>query len=712
MRWDSLRLDAADAGDGAGPGWSTLPLIDRGAVTRTFDTPEFRGMTFYEIHAKSIVSKVPEASKVPFQWTINPYRGCQHQCVYCAWGETPILMANGTTKPLADVRAGDAVYGTVRDGNYRRYAITEVLAHWSTVKPAYRVTLEDGTKLVASGDHRFLSDRGWKHVTGAEQGPDQRPFLTTNNKLMGFGGFAEPPKESITYRRGYLCGMIRGDGTRGRYNTARGSVVHTFRLALADGEALARTRSYLVTFAVLTTEFEFSAGGGPRRPVRAIRSSSRSSLESIERQIRWPQFPCRDWMCGFLAGIFDAEGSYSQGVWRVANTNPEIIAWTTRALDSLGFSSVIEDSNRANGLRVVRLLGGLKEVMRFFHTTDPAITRKRSIEGVAIKSDAKLKVASIEPLGLELPMYDITTGTGDFIANGVVSHNCFARNTHTYLDLDAGRDFDTKVVVKVNAPQLLRAKLASRGWGGEHIAMGTNVDCYQRAEGRYQLMRGIIAALRDAANPFSILTKGTLILRDLDLLLEAAAVTDVGLNVSAAFVDKSLWRAIEPGTPAPERRLEACATLNDAGLRCGVLMGPIVPYLSDSPAQLEAAVRLAADAGAPHVMPIVLHLRPGAREWFLGWLREAHPELVPRYAELYGRGSYARKDYQARITGQVRELAERFGVGRGARPPERSALRGPGAAAGRPGPGSNPGTADAAGILDEPGCAHEQLTLL
>src|ERR1700742_1514394 len=190
---------------------------------------------------------------------------------------------------------------------------------------------------------------------------------------------------------------------------------------------------------------------------------------------------------------------------------------------------------------------------------------------------------------------------------------CFARNTHTYLDLDAGRDFDTKVVVKVNAPELVRAKLASPRWGGEHIAMGTNVDPYQRAEGRYQLMRGIITALRDAANPFSILTKGTLILRDLDLLQSAAEVTDVGLNVSAAFVDKSLWRAIEPGTPPPARRIEACAALNERGLRCGVLMGPVVPFLSDSPAQLDEAVRQIAAAGAPHVTPIVLHLTPGTR---------------------------------------------------------------------------------------------------
>jgi len=469
--------------------------------------------------------------------------------------------------------------------------------------------------------------------------------------------------------------MIRGDGTLGRYNSAGGSVHHYFRLALTDTEALARTREYLITFAVLTTEFDFQAGRWSRLPMRAIRSQTRSSLESIERQIRWPQFPCRDWMCGYLAGIFDAEGSYSQGVWRVPNTDPEIIAWTARALNELGFEYVLEPSGRPDGLVIVRLLGGLKEVMRFFHTTDPAITRKRSIEGRAIKSGAKLRVASIESLGIEIPMYDITTGTGDFIANGVVSHNCFARNTHTYLDLDAGRDFDTKVVVKVNAPELLRAKLASPSWTGEHIAMGTNVDCYQRAEGRYQLMRGIIGALRDAANPFSILTKGTLIRRDLDLLLSAAEVTDVGLNVSAAFMDKDLWRAIEPGTPAPARRIEACAALNEAGLRCGVLMGPIVPYLSDSPAQLEAAVRQAAEAGAPHVMPIVLHLRPGAREWFLSWLREAHPELVPRYAELYGRGAYARKDYQRRIGAQVRELAERFGVGRGAGLRDRAAIR-------------------------------------
>jgi DNA repair photolyase len=239
---------------------------------------------------------------------------------------------------------------------------------------------------------------------------------------------------------------------------------------------------------------------------------------------------------------------------------------------------------------------------------------------------------------------------------------CFARNTHTYLDFDAGHDFDSKIVVKVNAPELVRIELARPRWSGAHIAMGTNVDCYQRAEGRYRLMPGIIEALRDAANPFSILTKGSLILRDLPLLVEAAERTQVGAAVSVGSIDKEMWRLLEPGTPSPAKRLEVCATLNEHGIGCGVLMGPIVPYLTDSPRRLDAAVRAIAEAGATSATPIVLHLRPGAREWFTTWLREHHPELVAPYQRLYGRGAYAPKEYQEKISGRVRELAEKYGI--------------------------------------------------
>ena len=234
----------------------------------------------------------------------------------------------------------------------------------------------------------------------------------------------------------------------------------------------------------------------------------------------------------------------------------------------------------------LRLRGGLRERLRFFHLTDPAITRKRTVQGMALKSDAKTRVASIEPLGLAMRLYDITTGTGDFIANGVVSHNCFARPTHTYLDFDAGRDFEKEIVVKVNVPEVLRVELARPSWKREHVAMGTNTDPYQWVEGRYKLMRGIWEALRDAANPCSVLTKSPLLLRDLDLMKEIAAVTDISANLSVPTIDEKAWRASEPHTPNPRARLEAVGELNRAGIPTGILVAPLMPGINDDPAQV------------------------------------------------------------------------------------------------------------------------------
>ena len=382
--------------------------------------------------------------------------------------------------------------------------------------------------------------------------------------------------------------------------------------------------------------------------------------------VRWPARPTLDWEKGFLAGIFDAEGSHSSVV-RISNKDPRVLLETSRALSMLGFRHFTEPP-APNGVSCVRLLGGLQEIVRFFQTVDPAIARKKDISGRALKHRSQFRIECIEALGFEIPMFDITTGTGDFIANGVVSHNCFARNTHTYLDLDYGEDFDSKIVVKVNAPALLRKELAAKRWKGAHIAMGTNVDPYQRAEGRYRLMRGILEALRDFANPFSILTKGTLILRDLDLLRQCAEVTDVGTNVSVGSVDPGLWRAVEPGTPNPRRRLDACRQLNEAGIPCGVLMAPILPFISDTDEELEETVRAIAEAGATHVSPIVLHLRTGAREWYFRWLGEHHPELLPRYRELYGKRAYAPKEFQAGIYDRVHDLARAYGIGGRTRP--------------------------------------------
>ena len=241
---------------------------------------------------------------------------------------------------------------------------------------------------------------------------------------------------------------------------------------------------------------------------------------------------------------------------------------------------------------------------------------------------------------------------------------CFARKTHDYLELDSGHDFDSQIVVKTNVAELVRRELAKPSWQGEHVAMGTNVDCYQRAEGRYRLMPGIIEALRDAANPFSILTKGALIVRDIPLLAQAAEVTDVSAAFSVGFLDEEVWRRVEPGTPPPQRRLDVVRRLTDAGIPTGVLMAPVLPFLTDSPEQLEATVAAIAASGATHVSPIVLHLRPGAREWWQAWLARERPDLVPRYAELYGTRTYAPPAYSEKIAALVRRFATAHGVGR------------------------------------------------
>ncbi|GLW20898.1 radical SAM protein [Microbispora amethystogenes] len=244
---------------------------------------------------------------------------------------------------------------------------------------------------------------------------------------------------------------------------------------------------------------------------------------------------------------------------------------------------------------------------------------------------------------------------------------CAARRGHRYLGLDPGRDFSTRIVVKTDLARRLRRELASPRWSGEPVALGLTGDCYQPAEEIYRLMPGVVRALADAANPFTVLTKSPLILRDLDLLRDAAKVTQVGVMVSVGFVDDRVRRAVEPGAATPQRRLEVCAALNDAGIPCGVLMAPILPLVTDSSDHLLATVRRAAEAGAVSVTPVVLRLPSGVREGYLGWLEREHPGLVPRYQALYGKGQVAEEGYRRRIAEQVRALAETYGVGGQAR---------------------------------------------
>ena len=497
IRWDLA--DAADQPQGS--------LFDEPVFEREPGRGEFRGLEFLHVRARSIINEIKGGDGyLPFRYTINAYRGCSHSCSYCLSGETPVLLADGGERPIADLRPGDRIVGT----RSRRLVATTVLDHWSTVRPAHRVVLDDGTAIVASADHRFLTARGWEQVRR----------LRRTDSLLAVGNRAQKPVPRAESRA--WSGVLRG-----------------------------------------------------------VRVSARGS----------------------------------------------------------------------------------------------AFVRRG--------------IVAVEPLGVDVAMYDITTGTGDFIADGVVSHNCFARNTHTYLGLDAGDDFDTKIVVKVNAVSLLRRELDPRRWSGEHIAMGTNTDPYQRCEGKYRLTRGIIEVLSAARNPFSILTKSTLVLRDLDVLADAARRTDVRVNLSVGTLDDEVWRSTEPGTPHPRQRLKAVQALNEAGVQCGVLVAPILPGLSDRREQLEEVATAAAQAGAVSVSTVLLHLRPGVKEVYLDRLGRRNPELAATTARRYGARTRLPKADQERVSAIVHGAIRRAG-GITAEPREARHLAGPAAARTPPPPEPEP----------------------
>jgi len=361
----------------------------------------------FEEDAKSILAE-NDSPDLGFRFSLNPYRGCFHACAYCLVGDTRILMADGRTRALRDLAVGDAIVGTELQGKYRRCVETRVLAHWSTVKPAYRIVLREGTELVASGDHRFLTERGWKHVTGAERGAEQRPHLTVGDGLVG--------------------------------------------------------------------------------------------------------------------------------------------------------------------------------------------------------KDADLPVRSIEPLGVEMPMFDITTGTGDFIANGVISHNCYARPSHQWLGFGAGTDFDRKIVVKVNAPEVLEATFKKPSWKGELILFSGDTDCYQPLEASYQLTRRCLEVCAEFRNPVSIITKSAVIRRDVDVIARLAREARAHVTLSIPFAHDDVARKIEPGASSPARRFDTLRMLSDAGISTGVNIAPVIPGLTDP--DIPEILERARAAGARTAAMMLLRL-PG-----------------------------------------------------------------------------------------------------
>jgi DNA repair photolyase len=371
--------------------------------------------------------------------------------VYCLSGETLILMADGTARQLAKLRVGDEIYGTKLDDKVRRFVKSRVLAHWSAIKPAYRVLLRNGTELIASGDHRFLSETGWKVVANAEQ------CLRAGDKLM-----AVP--------------------------------------ALSTASDVVR----------------YANGGGNAYAYRSFAN---------------------------LAGADAAAG---------------------------------------------------------------------------------VAVRCVEPLGRSMRLYDITTETEDFIANGVVSHNCYARPSHAYLELSPGLDFETKIFAKTNAAELLRAELAKPAYKPSPIALGANTDCYQPVERKYRITRQILEVLAECEHPVTMVTKSALVERDLDILQGMAEKNLVRVFVSIGTLDRSLARKLEPRAASPQRRLDILKALKKHDVPCGVMVAALIPALNDK--TLEHVLEAAAAAGAEEAAYVIMRLPNELKDIFKEWLAAHYPE--------------------------------------------------------------------------------------
>jgi len=424
------------------------------------EEPDKRETVVLPEPARSVISR-NQSPDIGFSQSINPYRGCEHGCIYCLRGDTPILMADGTLKAIADIKVGNAIYGTERVGWDRRYVKTQVFSHWSVIKPAYRVTLEDGTTLVSGADHRFLSERGWKFVTDSQSANTHRSHLTVGDRLMGTGA--------------------------------------------------------------------------------AQRETNNVYAVAGERQA--------------MARVFEA-GS--------------------------------------------------------------------EIVGQAVKSSARLAVVSVEPLGKAMRLYDITTGTEDFIANGVVSHNCYARPSHAYVGLSPGLDFETKLFYKADAAALLEKELAAPSYKCTPIMIGANTDPYQPIEKTHKVTRSLLEVLLRHKHPVTITTKGALVARDVDLLAELARDGLTRVMFSIPTLNNDMKRVLEPRAAAAGARLKAMRTLADAGVPVGVLVAPIIPVLTEH--EIEAVLEACREAGASLAGYTMLRLPWEVKDLFREWLAEHFPE--------------------------------------------------------------------------------------
>ena len=355
-----------------------------------------------------------------------------------------------------------------------------------------------------------------------------------------------------------------------------------------------------------------------------------ASVAAISKLIEWPERPEAEWARGFVGGIFDAEGTFDGSVIRIGNTDCRMIDVLTGCLNGLRFDSIVETQRPSapKPVHYVRVRGGVREHLRFLNTFDPSIARKRAIDELSVRCAARLEVVEIEPLGRTRELFDITTGTGDFIANGVISHNCYARPSHQYLNLSAGLDFETRLFYKKDAAAHLREELNRRSYTCSPINLGANTDPYQPLERKLGVTRSILEVLAEAHHPVTVVTKGALVVRDLDILERLAAERLVKVFVSVTTLDDELKRRMEPRAASPRARLAAIGKLAAAGIPTGLMYAPVVPAINDH--ELEAILEAGAAQGAATAGYVLLRLPGEVKELFYEWLELHYPDRAQK----------------------------------------------------------------------------------